>query len=155
MELVKRGRGRPRKNSENTEQTFLITVQWQMAGQFLVKAKSLQDAVSAVEEDYNDLFPVENAQGEYVDDSFEINKDCCCIVQPHEIGSFNQPVVNVVPVVEQPVSNAVAESSNNENLMKDLNPTATNDDEGFDEESEGESDFYQVANLTFPPFQPT
>ena len=108
-----------------------------VAGQYLVKAKSFKDAVAAVEGDLNDLFPLENANGEYVDDSFEVNKECCCTVQPHEVNSFGQPVVSITeedPPEENiyPVLGVVVEESNEESSDITYGSVSEEFDEGFD-----------------------
>lgn len=144
MELVKRGRGRPRKTS--TPGVFLVSVKWQVAGQYLVHATSMEQALQEVEEN-QELFPLEEAQSEYVDDSFEINKDCCCKLQPQEIPSFNQKVVNVIPVggIENQLDGGIEnqldggdEQSHIENLVSeefqpiDEGAVCEESDEGFD-----------------------
>ena len=54
---------------------FRVCCEWEMCGEFEVEADSLEKAISQVancEEPY-DCLP----DGEYIDDSFSINYDCC------------------------------------------------------------------------------
>jgi hypothetical protein len=64
------------KNDTGEIQTFVIPVVWQEAGQFIVRARTLKEAIDAIEGNDGDRFGTSNADGEYIDDSFEINRDC-------------------------------------------------------------------------------
>lgn len=59
---------------------FVIACDWQMAGEFTVEANSLEEAiekVNASEPPYDGL----PEDGEYVDDSFNVNTDCCRVLE--------------------------------------------------------------------------
>lgn len=78
----------PKIENDNGEvRTFLIPVTWQESGQFIVRARTLQEAIDAVEED-DDRFTVGKANGEYVDSSFEVNKDCIAELSEEDIQKF-------------------------------------------------------------------
>jgi hypothetical protein len=55
---------------------FLIAVQWRESGQFVVEAESMQAAMDAVMEDTHDKFTTASANGEYIDDTFQIDRGC-------------------------------------------------------------------------------
>lgn len=55
---------------------FTIAVTWEMAGEFEVEADTLEQAIEMVEDD-DDTYAVDKADGEYVDDSFKVNKEFC------------------------------------------------------------------------------
>ena len=64
---------------------YLITVTWEEMGQFVVTAPNLEAAIQAVENDDEDQFTTGDANGEYVDDSFKVNKDCCAELTSEQV----------------------------------------------------------------------
>jgi hypothetical protein len=75
------------ENDTGEIRTFLIPVTWQEQGQFIVRARTLQEAIDAVENDDN-RFSTGRANGEYIDNSFEVNKDCLAVVNEKEVAQF-------------------------------------------------------------------
>jgi hypothetical protein len=51
---------------------FKIACEWTMIDEFDVEADTLEEAILKVEENENNAFPL---KGEYLDDSFQINRD--------------------------------------------------------------------------------
>ena len=77
------------QNDNGELQTFVIPVVWQEAGQFVVRARTLKEAIDAIEGNEGDRFGTANANGEYIDDSFEINRDCIHTVSPEELYAYS------------------------------------------------------------------
>jgi hypothetical protein len=77
------------QNDNGELQTFVIPVVWQEAGQFVVRARTLKEAIDAIEGNDGDRFGTANANGEYIDDSFEINRECIHTIGPEEMYAFS------------------------------------------------------------------
>ncbi len=77
------------QNDTGEIQTFVIPVVWQEAGQFVVRARTLKEAIDAIEGNDGDRFGTANANGEYIDDSFEINRECIQTIGPEEMYAFS------------------------------------------------------------------
>lgn len=55
---------------------FTVACSWTMIGEFKdVEADTLEEAIRKVEDNDNNAFPISRADGEYLDDSFEINDE--------------------------------------------------------------------------------
>jgi hypothetical protein len=54
---------------------YKVVVSWTQVGEFFVEASSIEEAISAVESSDNHLFPISKAGGEYLDDSFVVDKE--------------------------------------------------------------------------------
>lgn len=63
--------------TENKLKEFRIPVQWMERGEFVVRAKSMDQAIEMCYSNDTDEFSVGNAHGEYIDDSFEVLKNDC------------------------------------------------------------------------------
>jgi hypothetical protein len=61
---------------------YKIAVTWAVCGEAEVEANTLEEAIRKVEENENDEFPIAMFDGEYVDDSFEINQQCTKELNP-------------------------------------------------------------------------
>ena len=55
---------------------YIIAVEWEEYGQFEVEAETLEEAKEMVY-DSDEKYNIGNADGEYVDNSFKVNDDCC------------------------------------------------------------------------------
>jgi len=68
------------ENDNGEIRTFIIPVTWEECGQFIVRARTLKEAIDAVEGNEDGCFGTSSANGEYVDDSFKVNRDCLTVV---------------------------------------------------------------------------
>lgn len=57
---------------------FKIPTSWSVSKTFIVEADSMEDAIDKVCCNENDKYPIKG--GEYVDDSFIVDEDCCEVI---------------------------------------------------------------------------
>lgn len=63
---------------------FEISVNWECIGSFKVRAETLEEAISIVENADEGPYSGLPSDSEYVDDSFKVERDCCYEVDSSE-----------------------------------------------------------------------
>jgi hypothetical protein len=79
LKQIKRRPARKRTSNQKGTQLYSIPVTWSMAGDCLVRAKSLDEAIAFAEK--NSVLPGSN---NYVDDSYQVLTDAACDRYPNE-----------------------------------------------------------------------